>query len=445
MTVIKPFRGITYNRELIKDLGQVITPPYDVIGPGKQEQLYCKNPYNVIRLEYGKTYPQDTRTDNRYSRAAETLNSWLEQGVLRPDPGKNYYFHEHSFHWQDQTLTRFGFMAALKLEPYGSGAILPHEQTMSGPKEDRLRLLERTRANFSPIFTFFSDPERRMDSYREMIKIRPPAIAASNGTGQSHRIWPVNNRELIADLTAYLAERSVLIADGHHRYETALQYSREVNLNLLPGAGYVLATLVGASDSGLLMLPAHRLVYNLENEQVDFMERMIKENFSFLERGRLEDLDQETFLAELNRLAPESGAIGYVTSAGAGLLLPARKLENTDLPVTVLHERLLDPVLAAGNREQEETSLDLEEDHPAGLDFTPDYTKVFEDVAGGKAQAAFLIGFMPVDKVLERARSGMLMPQKSTYFYPKLPGGLVIYHAEKSDVDPALLKSTATI
>lgn len=424
MAIIKPFRGITYNCKLIKDTGSIITPPYDVIDFEEQERLHRENPYNVIRLEYGKTYPEDSETENRYTRAAESLRQWLDDKILLPEQERAIYFHEHSFQWQGQTMTRFGLMAALKLEPYDSGLVLPHELTMAGPKADRYQLFKLTRANFSPIFALFSDPDQKMESYREIVRGRAPALETSDSLGQSHRLWPVQDRNLVAGLSAYLAERPVLIADGHHRYETALHYSRNTSLNRLPGAGYVLSTLVGTADPGLLMLPAHRILYNLENRQAKLLGQTIADNFSFLDRGRPRELDREALINEIEQLGPENGGIGYLTPARAGILLPGRSPEPTDLPVTILHERLLNLVLNTDGSSSE-----------ARIEYTHEATQVFDAVLEGTAAAAFLVGTMPVDKILERARRGLIMPQKSTYFYPKLPGGLVLYHMELGGVD----------
>lgn len=426
MAVIKPFRGISYNRRLVKDPGTIITPPYDVIGPEQQEELYRKNPCNVIRLEYGKTYPQDSSTENRYTRAAATLRQWLDQGILQPDQARSYYFHEQSFQWQGQTLNRFGFFAALKLEPYSSGLVLPHELTMAGPKEDRYQLLKHTRANFSPIFVLFPDPERRLETYREIILSSPPAFEATDSLGQSHRLWAVSDPELTAGITAYLAERPVLIADGHHRYETAFHYGRKTNLNRLPGAGYVLSALIGTDDPGLLMLPAHRLVFNLGKSQHDQIERLINQEFQFLDRGQTGELDRKAFLTELDRLARESFALGYITPTRAGILVPTRTPGDTDLPITILHERLLNQALAGYSSSRH-------------LGYTHDNSEAIDTVRDGKAEAAFLIGSLPVGGILERARRGLLMPQKSTYFYPKLPGGLILYHMELGRVDLPVL------
>jgi len=430
LAIIKPFRGITYNSKLIKAPGSIITPPYDVINSEEQERLYRKHPYNVIRLEYGKTYPEDSDTENRYTRAERTFRQWLVNKILMPEQKRSFYFHEQAFQWHGETRTRFGFMAALKLEPYASGQVLPHELTMAGPKADRYQLLKYTRANFSPIFTIFPDAEQKMESYREIVRALPPAFVITDTLGQNHRLWAVQDRDILAGLTAYLAERPVLIADGHHRYETALHYSQKTNLNRLPGAGYILATLVGSTDPGLLMLPAHRILFNLDHDQRRQLEQTIAENFHFLDRGRPRELDREAFIAEIEQLAPESGTFGYITPTRAGLLLPGRSPEITDLPVTILHKGLLNPAMNSDGSNSQ-----------ARIEYTHEISQAIETVLDQKADAAFLLGSMPVEKILKRARSGLIMPQKSTYFYPKLPGGLVIYHMRDSG-DGAILRDS---
>lgn len=431
MAVIKPFKGINYNRALIKDLGSIITPPYDVISPEDQERLHTQNPYNFIRLEFGKTCADDSPVMNRYTRAAETFRQWRNKNILRSDRARNYYFHEQLFQWQGQTMTRLGIMAALKLEPYSSGLVLPHELTMAGPKEDRLKLLEHCRANFSPILVLFPDPEQRLQTYREDVLNRRPDFEARDGSGQGHRIWLLDDRKLQAGLTAFMAGRPVLIADGHHRYETALQYSQKTNLNRLPGAGYILATLVETSDPGLLLLPTHRLLHGMPGEKSALVGRRIEKEFNYLDRGRPENLDREAFLKELNRLGSESGGFGYITASGAGLLVPKRKPGQVDLPVTILHDRLLGPPLVPGKPGSQPPNGD----NPDPLAFTADFSQALEAVLDKKVEAAFIIGFMPVARVLDRARNEMLMPRKSTYYYPKLPGGLIIYHMEAGEVD----------
>lgn len=222
MAVIRPFKALRYNLGLIGDLGKVITPPYDVIDADEQERLHQKSHYNIVRLEYGKTYPGDNYSDNRYTRAADTLQKWLEKKILIPDRLSAYYIYEQSYTYKQKKYRRRGIMAALKLEPYGEKVILPHELTMSGPKKDRLELLRRIQANVSPIFTLFPDPEDRMEELiAEAIKTGPICEAVEE-SGQSHRLWAFSDPNGQDIPGACLAGQPLLIADGHHRYETAL-------------------------------------------------------------------------------------------------------------------------------------------------------------------------------------------------------------------------------
>ncbi len=434
MPHIMPFKGIRYNLDLISAPGSVITPPYDVISPEDQDMLYNQNPYNIIRLEYGKSFSEDSSEDNRYTRTAKAFNNWLDQGILQVDKDSFYYCHEQTFKWQDQIFQRLGILAALKLEPYSSGVVLPHEKTMAGPKEDRFKLLKHTGANFSPIMTLFPDQEQLMAACREKVCVKEPVLDAYDYSGNRHRLWPVDDRDLSVKLTACLKDRPALIADGHHRYETALHYSQKVNLNRLPGAGYILTTLIAAEDPGLLMLPAHRLVSTQNTAQETWLKTLIEKEFTFISRGLPGELKTQAFNQELESLAAKKRAIGFITEGRAGFLIPQRNIASTDLPLTILHERLLEPVLTAEKNN---------DDHPqAGssqqkiqLTFTPDLAEAITAVLERKADNAFIIAPMPVAKVLERSRKGLIMPRKSTYFYPKLPVGLVLYHCELSQGD----------
>lgn len=431
MPHIMPFKGIRYNMALISAPGSVITPPYDVISPEDQDMLYNQNPYNVIRLEYGKSFSEDSSEDNRYSRTTKAFNDWLDQGILQVDKDSFYYCHEQTFKWRGEIFQRFGILAALKLEPYCSGLVLPHEKTMAGPKEDRFKLLKQTGANFSPIMAIFPDQEYLMATCREQVCFKEPVVDAYDYSGHRHRLWPVDDRDLTVKLTACLKDRPALIADGHHRYETALHYSKTVNLDRLPGAGYILTTLIAAEDPGLLMLPTHRLVSTQNAAQKTRLEALIEKEFTFINRGLPEELKTQTFNQELEPLAAKNRAIGFITEGRAGFLIPQRKIASTDLPLTILHERLLEPALAVENKNDEHPQAGSSQ-QKIQLTFTPDIAEALTAVLERKADKAFIIAPMPVAKVLERARMNLIMPRKSTYFYPKLPVGLVLYHCELS-------------
>jgi len=426
MATIRPFNGIRFDPATIKDLSAVITQPYDTISSEEQEYLHHKSPYNIIRLEYGKSNPSDTATDNQYTRAATTLHRWLDQGILTVEQTKSFYFYEQEFIFQQNKYRRRGFFAALKLEPYSNGTIRPHEATMAAPKEDRFHLLQATRANFSPIFTLMPDPENRIEGYCRTIMAEKPLCKVGENSNLVHRIWRVDQPDLIEDLTAYLEGQSLLIADGHHRYETALNYLEGLKSEAAPGAGYILAALVSIHDPGLLMLPTHRLLSGLNENEKARLEKMINESFTVLFENDLDCLNRADFLEKLNRISIEQNGFGYITGEKACLLIPDSIHDRTggNAPaVTLLHERLL-------NRFSRQT--DSANSPAYSIDFSHDFDAALEKVTSGTADAGFFLGKFPVTKVLAETGQKRLLPQKSTYFYPKMPGGLVSYHMDYS-------------
>ena len=429
MAEIRPFKGIRYNQEMLGNPAAVMARPYDVISPEEQELLYIKNPYNIVRLEYGKTYPGDHQTENRYSRASKTIKQWLNEGILQCDESENFYFYEQTFIYNEQEYKRRGIIVALKIEPYSAKAVLPHEKTMAAPKKDRLELLSHSRANFSPVFTLIPDPQQRIDCFFERVAEEKPLLETTEESGQKHRLWAANDPALINDLQGYLADQPLLIADGHHRYETALTYLQSVDPSQLPGARYILTTLVSVYDPGLLMLPTHRLLNKLNDHQNNIIEQKINEHFEVLDRGSPEHFESRAYLAELDKVSREKSGFGYIAEDKICLLIPkaADKSGETAsgmaLPVKLLHEQILNHLAAADKNQNSDINL---------LGFSHDFAGSLDSVKSGSADAAFILGTIPVARVLDEARQGAVLPQKSTYFYPKLPSGLVIYHMDLS-------------
>jgi uncharacterized protein (DUF1015 family) len=426
MAAIKPFKAIRYNPSLISDPGAVITPPYDVISAEEQNRLHQKSPYNIIRLEYGKTYPADNDNNNRYTRASDTLNKWLSAGVLKADDEPLYYLYEQSYTYDSITYKRRGIVAALGLEPYQSKVVLPHELTMTEPKKDRLQLLSSSRANISPIFTLFPDPEKRMAAFFARIDNDKPLLEAIEDSGQSHRLWEISDTALQADFTAYMADQPLLIADGHHRYETALKYYQDtLNTKVIipPGAANILTVMVSINDSGLLMLPTHRLLSGLNSEDISALHQVIKDQFTVIDFGDPLQLDSQEYWQELVQQSHTKNGFGFITKENASLLIPKDFAIVDALPVSLLHDRILKPVLSteAGTEAIKNT-----------LGFSHDFSSSLDSVLSGNADAAFILHTIPIDAVFNRASRGIIMPQKSTYFYPKLPSGIVLHHMELS-------------
>ncbi len=414
MAEIRPFRAIRYDPALLDSMEQVIAPPYDVLDTDDQDNLYNLSPYNVIRLEYGKTYHDDDIDHNRYSRAAQTLSRWLDEGILHHEKQKLLYLYEQSFKYGASNYCRRGVVAALKVEPYSCRQVLPHEQTFSAPKADRLELLKKTRTNISPIFTLFPDPDTRISNLFEEISRSAPLFTAKEQSGQVHRIHKIDNPRLQDQIVRYIKPQALLIADGHHRYETALQY-RELYGG--PAADYVLAILVSTKDPGLLMLPTHRLIQNLTEPAYAELLAICKDNFELVTMSSSVSLVEQDFQAEWSRLTDDERAFAIITPEFKALLVPKPGRQER-CGVELLHALIIDPFLARPVRTGAES---------CSLSFPHELETIRLAMLGStRASVAFILNPLPVDLVYRLAVQGTVMPQKTTYFYPKMPGGLLL-------------------
>ncbi|MBI1832914.1 MAG: DUF1015 domain-containing protein, partial [Planctomycetes bacterium] len=268
MAEIQAFRGFRYDLARVGNLADVVAPPYDVIDPALQQALYDRSPYNVVRLILNKETPSDSANDNRYTRAASTLRDWLLDGILAQDSARSLYVYQQEFDVEGQRYTRKGFMARVRLEKFGQGRIYPHEETMSGPKADRLRLFHATNMNLSQIFGLYPDANGEVQTALDAAIGRALPIQATDHLGVVSRMWPITDQHVINAVSRLLSPKPVFIADGHHRYETALRYldekqqARELTSADAP-ANFVLMMLVSMHDPGLVILPTHRLVSGL--------------------------------------------------------------------------------------------------------------------------------------------------------------------------------------
>ena len=272
MATIRPLVGIRYSLTKIGSLSEVVAPPYDVISVEHQEILHKRSPYNVVRLELGQRLPGDSDVNNRYTRARSCLDQWLAEGVLTRETGPAIYVHRHEFASHGNPTNRIGFVAGLRLEDWSAGGVLPHEDTLPKPKQDRLELMRACRCNFSPIMALFEDSEVRL-RLQSWTAGRPADVTFSTEEGETHFLWVTRDADLIEWMTGRLAEVPAFIADGHHRYETALQYRRELEANhsTLPSdhpANYVLTTFFDFGDPGLVILPTHRVIRGIDIERL---------------------------------------------------------------------------------------------------------------------------------------------------------------------------------
>ena len=416
MAEVQPFRGIRYRLEQPEDAAAVVAPPYDVISPAGQQALEERDARNVIRLELPRDESGDDDSNNRYTRAAALFRGWLEEGVLTREEAPALYVYGQRYQVGDTQQERLGLMAALKVEPYETGVVLPHEQTFPKHKEDRFRLLSTAQAQFSPIFGLYSAPEADVRGHLEKLTDAAPVASAVDHEGVEHRVWAVTAPAFIAWAELAFAGKQVFIADGHHRYETALRYATERRAQEpdAPRSPFdsVMIFLVEMDDPGLVLLPTHRLIEDGLPSGEEILSRL-QPYFAI----------EETTLAEADQLAHQQ--IGLVLSNGRAWKLTLSDPEAVnrldqqhsaawrDLDVVLLHRLVL------------ESALGLDEH--AEIVYTRDPAEARDRVTSGEFQASFLLPSPRVDELKDVAGAGDKMPHKSTYFWPKAISGLVIY------------------
>ncbi|HEY2160131.1 MAG TPA: DUF1015 domain-containing protein [Solirubrobacteraceae bacterium] len=414
MAQVEPLRALHYNLEKTGGLQNVVAPPYDVIDEEQRAELEARSRYNVVRIDL-------PRGDDPYENAAETLEEWRAGRAVVQDEEPALWVLEQDYTGPDgQSRTRRGFLARVRVEDYGPGRIRPHERTHPGPKEDRLKLTRATRANLSPIFSLFSDPENAAWRALEPATTNEPWGTATDEDGTVNRLWRVTDQAAIAAVQKTLEPAELLIADGHHRYETARTYAEEIG-----GEGehrYVLMDLVALQDPGLTVFPTHRLVNGLTPEQQEALATAIRTNF---------DTEELASAAELKDLQPVPGKvkIGYIDSHFKRpfvLTLRDQSVADEALPDHAPPYRRLDTaVLEALLLKGALGMTDEDIDHLDGLGYARDADQALQLIDADEYDAAFLMAPIPVEQIQEVAAAGESMPPKSTYFFPKVPTGLV--------------------
>jgi uncharacterized protein (DUF1015 family) len=428
MPDVSPFRGVRYDVARVGTLSDVVAPPYDVIDPALQDRLYHASPYNVIRLELNRDEPGDSGTGTRYSRAARFLKEWLREGILREENHPALYVYHQTFEVDGATHTRKGFMARVRLEPFGDGKIYPHEQTMSGPKADRLSLYEATGFNLSPVFGLYPDPNADVQRTVEAgLRDRTPLVATDH-LGVESRLWVVTDQETHTALGGLMAGKPVFIADGHHRYETALKY-REQRAQAGASKGhddpsnFCLMMLVGMTDPGLLILPTHRLVSGFPGLSAGELAARLEPEFEIKAAGtgeagcrdawRAIELSADQDLLGFGTVADGCWLLGRLrTDLAMDRLAPEHSADWRNLGVSVLH------ILVFGER--------LAQSGTASFRYVHSISEVQSDVAARGCDLACLVPPARMNHVESIASNLETMPAKSTYFYPKLLTGLVL-------------------
>ncbi|MBB4662433.1 DUF1015 domain-containing protein [Conexibacter arvalis] len=424
MAEILPLTALHYDPAVAGALDALVSPPYDVIDPEQRAELAARSPYNVVHVDLPDADPADPAKDP-YAHAAALLQQWRTDKALVHDETPAIWALTQDYVGPDgRRQTRRGFLCRVRVEPYGEGRIRPHERTHPGPKEDRLRLTRATRANLSPIFSLYSDPgNTAWSALTPHVRTSAPFGETTDADGTVNRLWRVTEPNAIETVVEAVAGAELLIADGHHRYETARAYAEEIG-----GEGphrWVLMCLVALEDPGLTVFPTHRLVAGLESDpdRQEALDRTIREQFDVIE------LPDHGSLVPEPRAGDDSVQIGYLDAYGnvpyllslkddsiADELLAGRSEAYRHLDTAVLEAVILKHALGMS---------DAEIDHRDGLDYARSFDEALDLLQSGEFDAGFFMGPTPVERVQAVAEAGESMPPKSTFFFPKVPTGLV--------------------
>ena len=412
MAKIYPFRSLQYDLDKIP-IEKVVTQPYDKISNAMQERYYTLHPNNIVRLVFGKTHPNDSPTDNVYTRAAADLKNWRATGVLRlrPEPAFFIYFQRFRVPGSDEVRLRKGFVGLGRLEDYANKVIFPHERTLTGPKKDRLELLRHTKTQFEQIFMLYEDPASRIDALMDLVAREKPRIHLKDEYGVEHSMWILAEQKQIEFIQAEMEDKRLIIADGHHRYETALTYRNEMRDER--GSDRIPMTFFNMNSPGITVLPTHRVLANVPGfdpatlfiRAAEFFDSSAGNavTIGVFTDGRLTNLHLKS-------------------SVDLAALMPDLSEKQRTLDVVVLHRLLL------------ERCLGITEDavkRESHITYVREQESAISAVREGHAQVAFLLNPTRLDQVRDIAYEGNVLPQKSTDFYPKTLSGLTMYSMDQ--------------
>ncbi len=407
MATVKPFQPFRYSAKA-GDPAKLLTQPYDKISPQIQARYLAASPYNLVRIILGEKRQFDNESENVYTRAATHLDNWIREGILAQDASPGFYAYSQEFQVPDsgETLTRQGFIGLGRLEDYSANVVYRHEQTLTGPKKDRRELLNHTRAHFGQIFMLYSDPAGAVDTLLSGVSAGEPILDVIDEYQARHRLWAIADAARISAIESLMADKKLLIADGHHRYETALSYAKDHPDDA--AAQFVMMTFINMHMPGLKILATHRVLRGIDPS--GFHDRA-KEQWS---ATALHSVDQlKRALSAPNKTMVR---IGIVTGAGQHLFERPRKDGELDVPV--LHRDILGGLLGISEADVRE------EKH---IQYVRGIDAAVAEVREGDAEVAFILEPTPIDEMARIAFAGGVMPQKSTDFYPKLLSGVTIY------------------
>jgi uncharacterized protein (DUF1015 family) len=431
---IRPFQGVRYNQELTGELAKIVCPPYDVIDPRLQQELYRRSPYNFVRIEAGRELAQDTNTDNKYTRSAATLAQWLKEGILVTDPVPAVYLHDHYFSYEGKEFRRRAVIVGVRLEEWDKKVVRPHEGTLAEYKGDRFSLLWALGTNTSPILALFQDRGGGVAELLAKAGESQPIADFGEADGERHELRAITSPEIINQLAGYLADSRLYIADGHHRYESALSFQRERRASSSAKGDeaydFVMMALVDFADPGVLILPPHRLVGGIPRAALSQLPAQLRSLFDIEELP----LDAPDVWDKVDRLLAAGGSDDVIfalfgLNEGRFTILKLRDFTTASqmipyfhsalykkLDVSVLDHVILEEFLGLGSGGE-----------GAIIAFSYDGREAVNRVLEQEYQLAFLLRPIKPGVIKAVADADDRMPRKSTYFYPKAPAGLVLY------------------
>lgn len=424
MPSIKPFKGVIYNKKYVKDFAKVVAPPYDVIPPKMQDDLYKKHENNIVRLILGKIKNADSEKDNRYTRAKDFFEAWLHKFILTRDEKPAIYVYSQSYELEGKMIERIGFISLMKLELENKKAVLPHENTLKAPKADRLSLMRSVRANLSPVFMLYEDNGHRINGLLGKFCKETKPFMDIKIDGVRHRAWKLEDKNTIETIKEFMAKKDVFIADGHHRYETAVNYALEIENSgvaqeLKDNSKYLMAYFCELDDKTLTILPTHRLIKDIGGLNKESIIEKLEKFFVIEKTGSAEKL-----LLRLSALK-DYHVFGMYLGKNTFYVIRLKK-ENlaepfmgknskywTSLDVAILHLFIIQNVLGICDEDD-------------NIEFVKDALDGFKLVDSGKFKMAFFLNPTKVKQLKKVAEHGEKMPRKATYFYPKPLSGIVI-------------------
>ncbi len=426
MVDVVPFTGLLFDQEKTGPADGFTAPPYDVISPQQQDELYEKNAFNIVRLILEKQYPEDDEQNNRYTRSSATFKQWIEAKVLVKDEKPGFYVYSQEYTYEEQSVCRVGFFARVRVEDFSAGNICPHEFTLAKAKQDRMKLLKACRANFSPVFGLFSDPAGEVDTrLNQAMKDQPLAVVEENGI--LNKVWRLDDEETLGFITEQFNDKKIFIADGHHRYETALNYHREHG-DTVEDSAHVMMFLTNLDAQSLAIYPIHRLVKSpTPFDETDFMHQV--ENYFDVEpldkgigkegiRELLESADEDNIVFSVYFGQDKGYFIKIKDKTKMLPLLTADEPEELQvLDVAQLHTLLLKTILKVDTKDPHSQQY---------VTYKVDMDEALSRVDSGEFDMVFFMNATRIEQVRNLAEKGIRLPQKATFFYPKLLSGLVI-------------------